>query len=138
MNIHQLNQSGQNIWVFVVTAMATLALTGAAWFCIELANSYRAWEQEKSFNYKSVPNHSITSRIALVLLLVKQGRTLWLRRSGAWLCILSNEKYGRFKILAWDFKRHEQSHSGAIDYASKHLKAQDQMAFDGHNIATEP
>lgn len=43
-------------------------------------------------------NESLVFRLALLVWLVKNGHTTWMWRSGAWLCILTNEKRGKFCV----------------------------------------
>ena len=41
MHIQQLNDSGQPIWAFIVTAVILLLCTGSAWLFIERVNERR-------------------------------------------------------------------------------------------------
>ena len=98
MNIQQLNQSGQNIWVFIVTGVLALLITGMSWFCVEVITSYKGWPREGSTD-DSHRDRGLVFRLALLVWLVKNGHTTWMWLSGAWLCILSNDKLGKFSYL---------------------------------------
>ena len=95
MNIQQLNQSGQNLWVFIVTGVIALLITGVSWFCVEVTTTYKGWPREGSTDDLN-RNRSLAFRFALLVWLVKNGHTSWMWLSGAWLCILSNDKLGEF------------------------------------------
>ena len=95
MNLQQLNKSGQNFWVFIVTGVVALLVTTVAWFCVELTTSYKGLRQYGS-TADSRRIQSILFRLALLVWLVKNGHTTWMWQSGAWLCILSNDRLGKF------------------------------------------
>ena len=111
MNIQQLNKSGQNIWVFIVTGVIALLITGVSWFCVEVITSYKGWPKEESTD-NSRRNESLAFRLALLVWLVKNGRTTWTWHSRAWLCILSNDKLGKFRARA-DLQNLHSSGRGA-------------------------
>ena len=95
MNIQQLNQSGQNLWVFTVTGVVGLLIIGISWFCVEVITSYTELTEPGSTN-KSRRNQIVAFRLAVFVWLVKNGHKTWMWQSGAWLCILSNDKLGKF------------------------------------------
>ena len=99
MNIQQLNHSGQNLWVFIVTSVIALLVTGVSWLCVEVITSYKGWPRNGSTD-ESRRNRVLAFRLALLVWLVKNGHTTWMWRSGAWLCILSNDKLGKFRASA--------------------------------------
>ena len=103
MNIQQLNQSGQNLWVFIVTGVIALLITAVSWFSVEVITSYKGWPREGSTD-NSRRNESLAFRLALLVWLVKNGHTTWMWLSGAWLCILSNGKLGKFSTLGAGYK----------------------------------
>ena len=76
MNLQQLNQSGQNVWSFVVTALVSLLVTAFAWLCLELYNiivDYRRKRKERfSFVDKRKPRRSIAFRVAVRLKLINE------------------------------------------------------------------
>ena len=100
MNLQQLNQSGQNLWIFVLTGVTALLVTGLSWLCVEAITNYKGWPKEGSTD-DSRRNESLAFRLALLVWLVKNGHTTWMWRSGAWLCILSNDKLGKFVATAF-------------------------------------
>lgn len=101
MNLQQLNQNGQNLWVFIVTGVIALFITGVSWFCVEVITSYKGWINPRS-RYDSRRYTKLVSRLALLVWLVVNGHTTWMWRSGAWLCILSNDMLGKFHARAWE------------------------------------
>lgn len=101
MNLQQLNQSGQNLWVFIVTGVIALLVTGVSWLCVEIITSYKRLPRKGSTD-ESRRNQNLTFRLAVLVWLVKEGHTSWMWHSGAWLCVLSNEKLGKFRAKAGD------------------------------------
>lgn len=91
MNLQQLNQSGQQIWVFLITAAISLAVTALSWFLVEQSNSYLTWLRQENAEWQDRPRYTITVRIALILWLIHNGHTSWARSSGAWWAILTND-----------------------------------------------
>ncbi len=67
MNLQQLNQSGQTVGSFLVTASVSLLVTGFMWFCLEDYNSIMDWnrktDEEKRSDPNSGPDHSVTLRV---------------------------------------------------------------------------
>ena len=74
MNLQQLNQSGQNLWSFVVTALASLLVTAFLWFCLELYNSVvdykRRWNEFFLLRDRHRPRRSKAIRVAVSLGLI--------------------------------------------------------------------
>lgn len=75
MNLQQLNHSGQSIWWFLGTALASLLATGFIWFCLELYNTIvdKARREVKNtpWLYSKVPRQSFPTRVAVYLGLVR-------------------------------------------------------------------
>ena len=97
MNLQQLNQSGQNLWVFIVTGVIALLVTGVSWICVEVITSYKGFPQSEDVSRRKF---SLTNRLAMLLWLFKEGHKSWMWHSGAWFCILSNDKLGKFLARA--------------------------------------
>ena len=96
-NLQQLNESGQHVWVFVVTAVLALFLTSAVWIAIVLCRDYRQWREQlqapsREEWVKRERQYSFVIRTAILLLIVKKGYRRWLWVSGAWIRILTNER----------------------------------------------
>ena len=73
MNLQQLNQSGQTIQSFVVTAIIALLITGLMWFCLEQYNSIVGWKREGrviDLGRDPTPKRSIALRVARALGLI--------------------------------------------------------------------
>lgn len=89
MNLQQLNQSGQNVWVFVLTAIVSVLITGFIWFCLELFNSVVKFRDQvkgmlrRVLNDKQerqIPRPSITLRVARALGLISEREYDWVFR----------------------------------------------------------
>ena len=134
MNLQQLNKSGQNLWVFIVTGVVALLITGVSWLCVEVITSYRGWTKLGSTN-DSHRNESLAFRLALLVWLVKNGHTTWMRCSGAWLCILSNDKLGNFSVVAANttvaaMGTGDSPLETACDYVYRSILSQEKLVFD--------
>ena len=84
MNIQQLNNSGQSIQAFLVTAVIILLLTGGSWLCGEQVNRYYEWRPAETRIY------SIAERVRLLVWLYCHGYWVWVRKTKAWWYILAN------------------------------------------------
>ena len=93
MNIRQLNQNGQNIWVFFTTAVVALLVTGGSWRCSDSIAKARAWYNTRVPPDRKVkPEYGFILRITLLVWLIRNGHGRWMWQSGAWLAILVNSK----------------------------------------------
>ena len=76
MNLQQLNQSGQNVWSFVVTAIISLLVTALVWLCLEFYNvivDYKRKEKEfESWSNDLRPRRSVAFRVAVHLKLIDE------------------------------------------------------------------
>ena len=110
MNIQQLNQNGQHIRVFVITACIALLLTFFVWFCIAQITAYAQWrEQYKAFDEskpwpKKGKNYHLLVRVCILYMLLRGGCGRWAWITGAWIRILTNERAGVHR----DFKNLDQ------------------------------
>ena len=102
MNLQQLNGSGTSIGVFVGTAGILLFVTGVLWFFLEGAQAVRVFlrwleEQDKIAHSSSAiasENHSIFVRLYMIWWLGKNGLFVWMIRTGAGWCLLTNSSMG--------------------------------------------
>ena len=138
MNLQQLNHNGKNLWVFIVTGVIALLITGVCWFCVEVITSYKGWPGEIGTE-NSRRSKSLAFRIALLVWLVKNGHTAWMWRSGAWLCILSNEKLGNFHAYAVVGPNEQRLHliqlrEKACDYVYRSIQSKEQ--WDNFHLST--
>ena len=98
MNIQQLNGSGQQIWVFFVTAVAALLFTGGSWLYVDRLATHKAmlWYKERAAAKKVLDEerksqkYGLLLRLAMLVWLVRNRHTLWMWKSGAWAAILTN------------------------------------------------
>lgn len=94
MNIQQLNESGKSLWVFLVTAFVTLAVTGCLWLLVELLNGYQNWQRgrpELSQN-TTTSSYNLGERVAMVVWLLRHHHISWAREVGAWWRIMVNDR----------------------------------------------
>ena len=92
MNLEQLNGSGQHLWVFIITAVITLSITGCSWFVIEQINSYFKWRKRSSDEpYDGNTQFTLAVRLALLVFVSSQGNFFGMFKSGVWWRILTND-----------------------------------------------
>ena len=118
MNIQQINGSGHSIWIFVVTSIAALLITGSVWYSLEESNKMKATRQDLN----KIPKYSLALRVYMVGWLVMNGHLSWMRKSRAWLAILENNDRGFEPTV----RRAEPYRSGygpltACHYVSYHM-----------------
>ena len=117
MNLQQLNDSGQHLWVFLTTAISSMVLTGTVWLIIVQVNSAKEWirtcEMEQ-VNYDlydpSPPDYSIGARLLMLCLLCYRGHTAWLVGSNAYLRILTNSPAEPSVQRSADVRDHPAGH----------------------------
>ena len=88
MNIQQINGSGHNIWLFAITSVVALLITGVVWYSIEEINNIRIFYRDR----RKAPRYGLAYRIYMLGWVVVNGGFPWLRQTGAWSQILSNSK----------------------------------------------
>lgn len=110
MNLQQLNDNGLDIWVFITTAIIALMLTMAVWTCISQASDYKLWRKQMrdgemrvggSNDYIPWPKrgkaYSVVIRTAILIMLLWEGHGRWVCITGAWLRILTNERFSAWQ-----------------------------------------
>ena len=95
MNVQQINESGHNIWTFVVTALVAVLVTGLVWYVVEGTNNVRTWKKswKSSSGYRRKPittTYTFEKRIFMLLWLIRHGHFIWMLKSGAGFAILTN------------------------------------------------
>lgn len=98
MNIQQLNKSGQNLWVFFVTAVVALLVTGGSWLWSKSIYKamlwYKLWYKQRPASHSTRNTrtqrreYGLLLRMAMLVWLVRDGHSYWMWNSGAWLAIL--------------------------------------------------
>ncbi len=130
MNIEQLNKSGQNLSVFIITAVLTLVVTGGSWFLIEQTNSYRKWRRRSpKQQYDGKTQFSLAVRLALIAWLVSNGHTHWMFKSGAWWRIAIDRKS---RIEGLSVLEEDDGRLTASEYVSKYNKASFNSVVDDY------
>lgn len=124
MNLQQLNQSGQQLAVFLITAAIAVAITGVSWFCVEKVNSYLVWlrGEDKDFD-GGTPTYTLSVRLMMIAKLVYNGHISWLRASEAWPRILMNDPR-KPELDGWDWRsvlKFDDVNLAAADYVSRHF-----------------
>ena len=114
MNVQQLNSSGQQIRVVILTALISFFFTGLLWWTVVRVNNARQWLLTGEFvkNKYGEPNYSFGVRLAMLCYFIfhqqaphgghgvpKSNR--WVFRSNAWGHILINSQR-RFDVQYWD------------------------------------
>ncbi len=97
MDLQQLNDSGQQIWVFIITAVAAILVTAGLWFCFEQVIDYKTWQQREQGGifwgkYHPESKYFVATRLKMFVWLVINGHVSWMLKSGAWWRILVNDK----------------------------------------------
>ena len=118
MNIEQLNGNGQQVWVFILTAVVALTITGGTWFVIEQINSYRKWQRRSTEEqYDGNTHFSLAARLAMIVLLLSKGHTGWMFGSGAWWRVIIDHR-SRY-IAEYD---HRNGSLTAGEYVSRYIR----------------
>ena len=94
MNIHQLNQSGQSFWVFLITALVAMLVTVSAWYSTAQVNSYRKWHEVNVENGEGpTPEQASLSfmmRINMLIWMSLSSYKYWMIKKGIWWRLLTN------------------------------------------------
>ena len=90
MNIQQINSSGHNIGVFIITAFIVLLTTAISWLTMEEINQTKAWHKENARTDRSksdILDHNNQSRIGvrifMIWWLITHGHLTWAWKSKA-------------------------------------------------------
>lgn len=99
MNIQQINSSGHNIGVFIITAVIVLLTTAISWLTMEEINQTKVWHKENARTDRSRSDilvdknqFRIGVRIFMIWWLIIHGHLTWAWKSGALLQILINSR----------------------------------------------
>ena len=146
MNFQQLNQSGQNIWVFVLTSFLAVILTGAIWAIVVIRRSYKEWKGQYFMYDKRDPQlhystgYDLVTRIVLTTYLIGNKHWRWTWKTNAWLCVLTNDRLGRVSLVnsrsVEEVNRFEV-HSTS-DYVSLYAFNKNALYFDPARFDTVP
>ena len=121
MNIQQLNNSGQSIQTFIVTAVVILLLTGGSWLCMEEINQYRSWSRRhRPRRSHTHPTYNMAMRIRMLVWLYHNGHWAWARETKAWWYILVNTTAGFGSVLHHVIPYEDEKLSAGY-YVSKYM-----------------
>ena len=99
MNVQQINNTGKEIWVFIVTAVLLTCLAIGTW-----ALSTLFLEGRKRWLSRDRDDHDVLKKLQIVIDLVLTGRTWWMIQTGVLYGLLINEQYTRqSKLLVIDY-----------------------------------
>ena len=109
MNIQELNDSGQPIWVFVLTAAGILLLALCTWGMFYQWTKYihapHLTDSEMSaFAHEAEAQVYFWRRVALALWLLSHGHLVWSWRSGIFFSLFTKGKRG-FKTTCDEFDK---------------------------------
>ena len=137
MNTQQINGSGHSIWIFAVTSVAALLITGLVWYSIEESNNIK--RSRRDLNKR--PKYCLAFRVYMVGWLIMNGHLWWMRKSRAWSEILRNSDEG-FEPLAKRAPPHENEYGAltACHYVAYHMNTcysirRNPFSFDNLPIA---
>ena len=101
MNIQQLNRTGQPMWIFIVTTIVAVSLTFFVWMLVEQRLGYVRWRNEMcALTHHAAPwrergtEYNFVTRLAILVMLIRNGYYRWAWYSGTWIRILTNERIG--------------------------------------------
>lgn len=86
MNVQQINNSGKDIRVVIITA-AVLSILAICGWALSMAFQYR-WG---SMNHEKVP---LGRRLSTIMWLVRNGKIWWMISSGALIRLMTDGRYG--------------------------------------------
>lgn len=124
MNIQQLNNNGQPIWVFAVTAIIAFLLTFSVWLSVTQTLHYLTWHQQMNECTKmGTPwpergkHYRFVVRVAILIMLLFKGNGRWAYITRAWIRILTNERVGAGRKCELKFDREDKfNNKTACDY----------------------
>ncbi|KAL8841910.1 MAG: hypothetical protein Q9170_000690 [Blastenia crenularia] len=132
MNLQQLNNSGQTLWKFVITAIVAMLVTAGTWYVFEAANTYRIWLREcsekkeesdrtrKSHKGPTNPSFKVAERVAMIVWLLRHedGYGSCVRDTGAWWKILVNSSEPMTVVSLDDEERGQKSAGNLVSEVS--------------------
>ena len=135
MNIQQLNQSGQRLSIFVLTALVAVLLTYIVWLCTNQYIGYIQWrkqigsclEQGSAWPARG-RDYSLGVRVVILLFLLWRGHGWWAWVSKAWIRVLTNERFHTEKPDKVDNRKpfvRDYYQETACDYVCNNIRAQD-------------
>lgn len=102
INLQQLNQSGQQLWGFIVTMLIAMLVTAGIWYCIDEVNGIRRWKgevpkkKEKRFLGPG-KEYRTGARLTMLYHLWRRGHFFRMFHANVWLRVLvSNREWDLF------------------------------------------
>lgn len=100
MNIHELNATGQPMWIFLVTAVGILLLaltiwaTFYQWTKLVHTPEFSRYNDDYTINEVTAGGTSRWTRVKSFLWLISHGHVVWCWRSGILFALLTNGRKG--------------------------------------------
>ncbi|KAI0545454.1 hypothetical protein F4679DRAFT_561015 [Xylaria curta] len=144
MNIHELNENGQSLWVFILTTVLIVAATMIIWGFMYQLQKYNSLPKDRS----KIEGEPWSARSAALCQLVFRGHIIWAWKSGIFLSLLSNGRVGflrsctkhtRYYNAEGQFSPVLLRHSThwPCDYVRDHIGDNDE-AFDCSQLEDQP
>lgn len=132
MNINELNQSGQPLWVFIVTTVVIFAMSSVIWIISYLHHLYSSlpessyWEQQYShldrFNTSTEDNVDWRIRLYLFLRLLQHGHIAWAWKSGIAISLYTSGRKGFIRSCT---NHDDEISQKAQNYLDNHIRTYD-------------
>ncbi|KAI0973497.1 hypothetical protein F4678DRAFT_28556 [Xylaria arbuscula] len=122
MNINELNQNGQSLWVFIVTTVVIVAATLTVWGLMFQVQKYNSLPRRDDHG-EGVPWYQ---RLILAFLLVGYGHVVWAWQSGIIVSLLTDGQVAFLRSCTSD-----SMHRGAF-LNSSHDRHQPSRYIDDH------
>ena len=126
MNLSELNGSGKELWVFLVTAIIAVLIAGTSWFLLEEGNNYRVWKMRRVPDTRT--RFTVGARLAMLAWLWRKGHTKWAWKSDAWWRVLTDSA-SRLS------EPEEASRLTACEYVSRYEYRSRQSRFEPYRIS---
>ncbi|KAI1114574.1 hypothetical protein F5Y14DRAFT_413780 [Nemania sp. NC0429] len=123
MNIHELNDSGQSLWVFILTTIVVVVATMTIWGLMYQFQKYNSLLRDDYPERKPWD-----TKLYHLFQLVRHGHTIWAWQSGMLLSLLTDGQVGFLRSCTSDdddaSPPHRSFHSARrpVEYISTHLK----------------
>ena len=130
MNLLRLNSTGQDIQVFVKTALTISLVTLACWVFIIQWDNFAQWEiglATRDRRQVSKNKCGFVVRLTMLAWLLRHGHSNWLWSSKAWIGLLTGDRFGTFQVFDRPANRMCES---ACDYVAKYYENEKTRPFD--------
>lgn len=130
MNINELNETGQPLWVFIATTFSIFTVSTLTWGFSYQLHKYHTLPESKRYEQRperptvqeSSPGGVVLWQVRLYqfLRLIWHGHAIWAWKSGIAFSLLTGGKKG-FIMSCSDEDRHPNASAEAQDYMDHHI-----------------